>query len=460
MASFWRPNSGTLLVVGMMLLFAVLSPNPGLGVLAVITLLCIPMLTWRVGEPPVLTFILGFQWLQAALLTVQATVSDTSLTSLASFGCADVENATLYSLLGVAAVTVGARVTLGQQKSQTPSPPPINRALHLYGLCLAIGLLFERLAIGGLRQPMLALANVHWAGFYLFAWAVFRTRRQYQWLVLATLLEFAMGLSGYFSSFKTPLFVLVIAAVSANVRLRFSSALALSLLLALTVFVGVLWESVKVPYRSYVNQGGGQQVVLVSYGESVAYLGGLVSDIKYDQLSTAVESLVHRIAYVDIFGCVITNVPAHINYQEGALWGRALVHIAVPRLLYPDKPVLLSDSELTNQYSGLIFTSDEGGTSVSMGYVAESYIDFGPLGMWVPLLFLGCIFGYGYRYCVEHPAALVGQAAAVGLLINFYALEINNIKLLGALVTVMVMMALLLHFAGMKIERWLTRAEV
>ena len=455
LASPWIPGPAALLAAAGFAVFALLTHQPLTSLLGLAVLLLILRLTWRSGEPPVMAFVLGFQWLQAALLTLYADVSGARLNALASYSCADVDTATLYSLLGVAAVAIGARIGTGAQAAPVASVPVAERALWLYVVSFVAGLLLQTLASGGLRQPMLALASVHWAGYYLLAWTVLRLRRHYLWLVIATLLEFGLGFSGFFSSFKTPLFVLAIAMSAAHIRLRPGALIALISVVVFTMTVGIYWQSTKDQYRNYINRGSQQQVVLVPFNERMNYLADLFANVDVPQFASGAESLVQRIAYVDFFGCVINRVPRQLPHEDGALWQQAIAHAAVPRLLNPEKAVLLSDSELTSRYTGLGLASDAEGTSISMGYMAESYIDFGPWGMLLPLLAVGYLLGRGYRHCVQRQQAALGQAAAVALLIGFYALEINNTKLLGGYLVTLLALALTLRVAGVALESWL-----
>src|SRR5438477_10986154 len=51
-------------------LFAMLTSNPLLTAGSIIALLLIARLLWRPGEPPVLLFAAGFQWIQVTMLVL------------------------------------------------------------------------------------------------------------------------------------------------------------------------------------------------------------------------------------------------------------------------------------------------------------------------------------------------------------------------------------------------------
>ncbi len=71
----------------------------------------------------------------------------------------------------------------------------------------------------------------------------------------------------------------------------------------------------------------------------------------------------------------------------------------MPRFLFPDKPVL-DDSERTRTYTGMNVAGMEQGTSIGIGYIGESYVDFGPVKMFAPIFLLGLLYGLIYRFFV------------------------------------------------------------
>src|SRR5204863_3861183 len=131
--------------------------------------------------------------------------------------------------------------------------------------------------------------------------------------------------------------------------------------------------------------------------------------------------------YVKFFALTIENVPANIPYENGTLWLGTVNHVLMPRFLFPNKPAI-HDSERTRYYTGIKVAGPEEGTSIGIGYMAESYVDFGPVGMFVPILFLGMLYGLIYRFFVHrYPVKVVGFAMATSVLIfRAYNLETSN----------------------------------
>ena len=73
----------------------------------------------------------------------------------------------------------------------------------------------------------------------------------------------------------------------------------------------------------------------------------------------------------------LRRVPAVLPYTRGAILGRAIKHILKPRILFPEKAEMASDSNMVRRYSGVWVAGPKEGTSIAFGYAAESYVDFG-----------------------------------------------------------------------------------
>ena len=111
----------------------------------------------------------------------------------------------------------------------------------------------------------------------------------------------------------------------------------------------------------------------------------------------------------------------------------ALRHIVTPRILFPDKGLVASDSEMVRKYSGVFVASTEEGTSIAFGYAAESYVDFGLPWMFVPSILFGIVMGLAYRavFRVIHHRELAVGLACVVFWLALYLFERSWLKTLG-----------------------------
>ncbi len=448
------------LVGTVMVILAIFSPNPFLSLAALGVLGILIRLFWRPGEPPVLLFIMAYHWVQAAVVVFNADLEGQALEGLGDSHALIL--AAWLSLLGILAVSLGIRSGCGRNTAAQTGDRIRSLVARLSIQRLFLGSLaaiagVEVLQVLGsllppLRQPLLALTNLHWVVIYMFTYAALTRREGYRKLLAVFLLELLMGFMGFFSNFQQVIYVVLLAALAApgafrGVRLRTAVATGL-----LALSLGLVWTAIKKDYRSFLNQGSGDQTVLVPVEARIRKLVALTSDLDSTRLSESLKVLGERLSYIEYFGMCIESVPATIPHEGGRLWGEALEHALVPRLLYPDKPVL-NDTLRTNYYTrGFVSTLYEG-TSISLGYMAESYIDFGPFLMFLPLYLWGCLVGLCYRILVRAtPFPLLGYGTgAVILFINAMLLETSNVKMVAGLLNGFLVLFLAQRYLGKRL---------
>src|SRR5690349_13400404 len=87
-----------------------LTANPFPTAVAIGTLMGIVLLLWRRDEVPILPFVCGFQWLQAAVMTIQGDLTGVELRDMTE--ARSIEPAVLYSLIWPLAGALGMRLWL------------------------------------------------------------------------------------------------------------------------------------------------------------------------------------------------------------------------------------------------------------------------------------------------------------------------------------------------------------
>jgi hypothetical protein len=107
--------------------------------------------------------------------------------------------------------------------------------------------------------------------------------------------------------------------------------------------------------------------------------------------------VVERVWAIYYPALAIERVPSVLPHTNGEIIEGALSHLVTPRILFPDKGDLPSDSEMVRKYSGIHVASTEENTSIAFGYAAESYIDFGLPWMFLPVLIYGLAMGAAYQ---------------------------------------------------------------
>lgn len=443
---------GALWVLGLLCLGGVFTANPLLTGGAFATLFAIFALLWRPAEPPALFYAMGYQWLQATILVISADLQGVPLDqldyqhlSLVAKQQVDVEPATWLTLAGVLVVSIGMRLAAGPPSgtkvltalTAVTARLSVNRSFVacIVSMFVASALVVNSRLVPGLSQPLLALSHVHWVFVYLLTYTVLTQRRGYGLLSIVFAIEIGVGFLGFFSDFKTVLVVILLAALAVPSALsgkRLGLAIAM---VAFMVLFGVVWTAIKVEYRDFLNRGTTDQVILVSRSDQVAELGRLMGDLTTERMQFGARNLVARLSYVYFFSEAMEMVPKYVPHEGGALWGDAIYRTLVPRMFDPSKPIV-DDSERTAEYTGLLIIGSERGTSVSLGYMAESYIDFGKLFMMLPLFLWGALVGLVYRTFTRnnhHPLFGYG-CVAILVLMGASVLEQSNAKLIASLV--------------------------
>ena len=439
------------------------SANPILTPAAIVLLVVCVQLLWRRGEPPVLLFACAMQWLQAAAIIFYTDFYGVSLAEAG--GHPAFELATWLSLGAILALALGMRIALIRcRRSQysalavEASRVNIANAFIAYLVAFVVAVIAERLAftVPALTQVIFAFVSLKWTAVFILAFCVIEQRSGYIFLVVAVLLEVAVGMLGFFGNFKSVFFVLLVVALASPLALR-GRRLMLTIFVALALFVfGVVWSAIKAEYRDFLNQGSGQQAVVVSMDESVVKLGDLLASLTWDNFTDGLDAIILRVGYVKFFALTLINVPDSVPYEQGGLWFGALKHIATPRLFFPGKAAI-SDSDRTTLYTGIQTAGEEQGTSIGIGYVAESYVDFGPIWMFVPIFLLGVFFGLIYRlFAIRSHSKLICTAIASSILIfNAYAIETSNIKIVGGTMTALLVVGVIFLLFGKVFQAWL-----
>lgn len=442
---------------------ALLTSNPALTSGAVVVLGLGLALLRRIGFPPILVFVFGFQWLQVVTKTVEADLAGAEIQEYTNF-IGDLATATGLSLVGLTVLVVGMQLGLrpfrraaaGAPALGVQDKPPIFW-LWCYLAALLAALVMQALSgpLGPVRQPLLAMAALKWAFFTLFTQAALSKRgRMRLFWAAAFIAELGLGTVGFFSDFKLVLFFTLFGVLNAGIRFTGPRLLGLAALGVLTLALAVAWSAVKVEQRRFLAAGEKAQVSTASTVQSFAHLVELVANLDRDGMLEGAELLAERVAYIEYFGRVLDVVPEVIPHEGGELWLDAVSRPFMPRLLFPDKAVI-DDTERSIMYAGLAEGPFYAATSISLGYMAEAYIDFGKWLMMPPILVLGWMLGrmYGWLATRSRCRGDIGAALASAVLIQAAYFESSITKVIGGLVVGMLAAWIVAQFVIPRIVR-------
>jgi hypothetical protein len=446
------------------LLIAVASQDPLLTFACISVAPLLAALSWRDGEPPVAFAALVAQWLQISIGTIRATASGVSINAL--FQTAGADYANWLSLAGLIILALGIRLAnfnrrpmdIGTLHAELRSFR-YSRVVAAYCIAQGTNILSQGIIwiVPGLTQALLAASNLRWLFYFLLTVTTLVQKRGYRYLAAATLFEVIFGLSSYFSDFKTVFFVFAVSYLMIQRRINLRMSMGIAVMVGTLVYMAIIWSAIKTDYRSYQNQGTGAQVSMVGTFDKLEHLFQLAGNVDNKRFSQGFDLLTQRIEYTRFFGYVTENVPAFLPYDDGAIWGGAVYHILTPRLLFPDKADLVGDIQNTMHYTGLTFAGGGQDTEIPLGYMAESYIDFGPVGMFVPIFLFGLLIGFEYRYFATRRYSLVFAYGFLPVVFGtVIAYEETAIKILGGNLIVVIVSLLAYKFAVPVVQPWLT----
>lgn len=393
-------------------------------------------LLYRKNEPPILFVAILLQWVQVTIKIFYADVYELDFPTGFEYP-GHVEHAYYSSLLGLLALSVGIFLVI----RKTP-PFELSRLkeivreysvkkitiIYLLAIILSPVLLKFGSMTGGFQQFVSKIVDLKWSLLFIFYMIVFLKQEGKKIFYIIMLGEIILSFTGYFSSFKDFFLVLGLGYLMLHQRLKFKQVLVMILAGVIVFNLFIVWTHVKPQYRTYLTQGKFSQRVQVTGYDALNKLTQLAATMDTAAYRKSSKMFLERISYIDYYSAAIGYVPETLPYENGKLWWGAITNIFMPRILFPNKPVI-DDTKRLNKYTGQSLSGTEKGTSISLGYMAESYIDFGSSFMFIPVFLFGLLIGGIYRYIIRN--MLWGYAFLLPLFFNLNVFEIALDKLVG-----------------------------
>jgi len=207
---------------------------------------------------------------------------------------------------------------------------------------------------------------------------------------------------------------------------------------AFSMGLGLVWMGIRGDYRS-------DYVELDKFASSRSARIERVRNLTGTFLSSGdilntTDALVDRMWTIYYPALAVERVPSVLPHTDGAIFGAAVTHILTPRIFFPNKGELMSDSDMVRKYSNIQVAGREHGTSIAFGYAAESYIDFGIPLMFLPVFGFGVFLGFCYvffRPLIWHRELFVAFGT-VAFWLSAYLFERDWANMLGISVSLMV----------------------
>lgn len=421
-----------------------LANDPLLGT-AVFVLLAGLKLVWTDDGLFVLPAAYFFHWTQTSLGLVYKAVFDREV---ATFNASNYKPMVLMALGCCLALAVGVRLGITLMRRFRVAEPRIEYAFSFPLLIVAyvVATSFEgSLAVVAADYPsvrqIIVTADTARLGILFLVLRRFLSPRP-RWMMIGGILalEVVFGITGFFAGFREPLVLAALAVLEIFDRRNLRHWMALGAAGVCAVGVGLLWMGIRTEYRrDYVeidNFSSSRSARLRDIQSlSVDFLRG-----DRDSTWDTADKLVDRMWAIYYPALAVERVPSHVPHTNGEILSAALVHIVTPRVFFPDKPELQSDSEKVRKYSGVFVAGAEQNTSIAFGYAAEAYIDFGVPVMFLPVLGFGLALGVLYLlfYRFIHHRELTVAFSTVTFWISMYLFERSWATMLGVSLAMMI----------------------
>jgi hypothetical protein len=410
-----RVNDLELIGAALVSLFIGLAAGDRLAAASILTLL-ITLLTWTGDGLFVLPIAMAFQWMQGSLGVMYFGFTGRSLPAIDS---SDYRPMVLISFGCCLALSAGIRLGLALKKAPDPHTPrpgfafPFGLLWAVYGVPVVAEGALQTLApdFPSLRQILVTFESARLGVLFLILRRLCSPPPRFGLVGAVVALEIVLGITGFFAGFREPIVLAVLAVLEVferrNARHWFALAAASVAIMAL----GILWMGIRGQYRR-------DYVEVDTFSNSRSARVNRVEDLTSTFLSndssillSTTDSLVDRMWTVYYPALALKRVPSVLPHTDGAI-PAALMHIVTPRIFFPDKGELPSDSDEVRKYAGVHVAGREVNTSIAFGYSAEAYVDFGIPLMFVPVFAFGVFAGFCYtvfRSLIWHRELFAGR---------------------------------------------------
>jgi hypothetical protein len=393
----------------------------------------------------VLPMALSFHWMQGSLGLIYLGLTGREVMAIYD---SDWRPMVMIALGCCLALAGGIRVGLLVKKAPDPRTP---RPGFAFSFGLLVGVYVITVLLEGtmsavapdypsLRQIITTFDSARLGVLFLILRRLCAPPPRFGLLALVIAIEIVLGITGFFAGFREPIVLAVLAVLEVFDRRSAKHWMALAVATVAICALGVLWMGIRADYRREyveVDQFSGSRNARINRVEDLTS-----SFMKNDaeSLWKTTDQLVDRMWTIYYPALALKRVPSVIPHTDGQILGAALVHIVTPRILFPDKGELPSDSDEVRKYANVAVAGREVGTSIAFGYSAESYIDFGLPWMFLPVFGFGLFIGACYalfRSVIWHRELFVAFAT-VSFWISVYLFERSWATMAGVAVGFMV----------------------
>lgn len=447
-------------IIGIVLIY--FSAQPLLVFYSLALLFILYKLFWRAGEPKVLFIGLAYFWLSIVVKIFYADFVGLKYEDL-SLSYKIVET-TFLALIALLVFAVGIFLTTKniQKKVYISYTETFGysttKVMSVYILTIVISIFLKGIlfVFPAFSQLFNALVLMKLGLMFLLIHTVYVQKKQMWLITLIIGVEIVLSFVSFFSSFQYILITLAVVFSFYPIKVSVKQYARNIVIVLATLYLLLIWQTIKGEYRFFLNQGTSTQTIQVSTTDALNKIAELAEKADpFDKDNNTVAQSVERLSYIEFFSQAMVRVPSEKPHENGALWLNNIMHVLVPRILNPNKKAI-DDSQMVNEYCIKQVATADKGASWSLGYIAESYIDFGIPFMYIPIFLLGCLVGSIYTLLITKSINFVwGFSMVTPLWVYINSNGTPGTKFLGWFLMYLIAFYLIRRFVMKPVDKFL-----
>jgi hypothetical protein len=387
--------------------------------------------------PPVLALAVTMQWVSVSIGFFYNLVTGRPLEAVIR---TDYRNMVLLGLGCVLALIVG--LALGRRLIERIRHPKGLRPSHAltFKTTILVYVVFTAVLsvvkatdydFGGLAMAVVAVSYLRLGLTYLILRRLV-ARGDLHYAAAMLVVEIVLGISGFYASFREPLMMAALACLEYFDRRRVGHWLTVGALGTAMITLGIVWIGIRGNYRAQFEDArfeANRSARIEMLRDSVNRWATQSPEEFWDNIDAFVE----RMWTIYYPALAVDRVPSVLPHTDGRLMADTLRFVFEPRIFFPEKPDLQSDSQMVRRYSGVMVAGEEQNTDIAFGYAAESYLDYGVPGMFVPSFIWGLFMGIAVSLIFSeyhHRDMAVGVVTVIAW-ISLYLFERSWAKTIG-----------------------------
>lgn len=421
---------------------AVNSTQVGLALLLAIVP-WIAFLRWRQNPKhllPLFALISGMYWLYFGVAMFWG---DTRFIIFGSKGShipeSTITTVILMAVIGVFAMLAGTRVgslTISIPTFTMGSPQTSAQWLYIDLIVLFPLVSIRFFSIGGdTRQAVILLLEFVPLVAFAMLFQKFLGGRATSYekvlLVAFLLLKSATGLASGSMGSVVAIFI-VVAALYLQTR-RKVPKVALAALAIYVLFFQVGKGGFRERYWTNQVSGGTIQRLTDWVGFSLKAWGFFYDHPSAERFQILVSQSFSRLSLLPMAAAVVERTPNPVPYQNGKLYSYMLITL-IPRFVWPEKPSFNEANQFFQVAYGLTRLRDLGNSSIAVGVLAESFINFGWTGVVVIMFLMGVFISVFQSIFFMPKTPMVLAAIGVVLLPSMLAIESQLVQYFGGMI--------------------------